>query len=244
MWDDRANGWAIAAAIVGGAFAAARPAAAGSRPCRPGTPAYAETAGKALDTLDADIRQAHAERPIFRDASFIRRIFEALSEHLLPHRRRLSADAKSSLALRTWWEYDDCGHAVRHRRARRSRVRCSRRLVVAPGARVADKRTRPVIGWRPALPHSAVRHLRYRETDGWRLRARRRSGASPRAARIRDRRWVADPGLGATTAWLVVSGSSGHYESATSSRLDLGTRSRIGGSGLGAHVGRLRRSPI
>jgi hypothetical protein len=171
------NGWAIAVAITG-AVAAARPAAAAPeiiRPCRPGTPAH-DAASKALDALDRDIRKL---APAADPAPLSKRLAALGAQACFRIVGDLGPDAKSGLALRTWWE--DGGHAVA---AGALALAGDAPIVwVAPDVRRAlTRETAPGHRLAPLLC-PAYDETCGRDTDGWRLRA---EAALARATRARD----------------------------------------------------------
>jgi hypothetical protein len=167
---------AVAAAIAIAVIAGTRVAAAREiiRPCRAGTPAH-DAAAKALDALDADIRKLG---PASDPAPLMKRLQALGDQQCFRIVGGLSADAKSGLALRTWWE--DGGHAVA---AGALELGGKDPIVwVAPDVRraltretAADHRLVPLLC--PAYDESCGR-----DTDGWRLRA---EAALERAARAR-----------------------------------------------------------
>jgi len=106
---DRASAWAVAAAIAcGGTIAIAQPAVADDliRPCKPGTAEHAE-ANKALDALDAEI---HKLAPAADPVPLTKRLAALGKQGCFRIVDGLDVEAKSGLALRTWWE--DGGHSV------------------------------------------------------------------------------------------------------------------------------------
>lgn len=168
--------WALAAAIITDCLTA-DPAAADEviRPCRPGTPAH-DAARQALDGLDGDIRKL---APGADPAPLGRRVRSLGEQACFRIRGGLDVDAKSGLALRTWWE-DGGQSAVA---AALSLGGKEPYVWVAPDVRRAlTRETSP--GHRlSSLLCPADDRSWGRETDGWRLRA---EAALERAARVRN----------------------------------------------------------
>ena len=170
----RGRGWAIAAIAVGAsAFSWSAAADEIIRPCKPGTPEHA-AAGKALNALDADIRKLAPGA----DPERLKKRLGDLGAQTCFQIVDLDADAKSGLALRTWWE--DGGHDTAASALDlggkdpyvwlRPDVRRALTIETAPHHRLA-----PLLC--PAYDEKCGR-----DTDGWRLRA---EAALQRAARAR-----------------------------------------------------------
>jgi len=177
---DRASAWAVAAAIVcGGTFIATRPASADEliRPCQPGTPAHA-AAAKALDALDQEIRKL---APGADPAPLEKRLAVLDEQECFRIVGSLGVEAKSGLALRTWWE--DGGHSMA---ASALELAGKEPYVwVAPNVRRAlTLETAPKHRLAPLLC-PAYDDACGRDTDGWRLRA---EAALERATRARNLR--------------------------------------------------------
>ncbi len=172
--DNGARRWLVAA-IAFGAAAFTRPAAADEiiRPCKPGTPEHT-AAGKALDHLDAEIRKLAPGA----DPEPLKKHLGDLAAQACFRIVDLDADAKSGLALRTWWE--DGGHDVAA-----SALELAGKepyLWIAPDMRRAlTIETAPHHRLAPLLC-PAYDEKCGRDTDGWRLRA---EAAFERAARAR-----------------------------------------------------------
>ena len=167
--------------MVSAAFAvalgAARPAAGDvMRPCRPGTPEHT-AAGKALDALDAEIRKL---APAADPAPLKKRLQDLGQQACFLLIDGLDPDAKSGLALRTWWE--DGGHG-----AAASALDLGGKepyIWVVPDVRRAltietSPRHRLASLLCPANDETCGR-----DTDGWRLRAESALERATRARRL------------------------------------------------------------
>jgi hypothetical protein len=164
----------VAVAVVG--TAAAVPVAAEEvvRPCRVGSPVHV-AATQAVAALDADIRKL---APAADPASLMKRIEELGQQTCFRIGGGLSADAKSGLSLRTWWEAG--GHAVAT--GVLAMGGSDPKVWIVPDARRAlTREAAPGHRLTPLLCPGADETCG-RETDGWRLRA---EAALERAARAR-----------------------------------------------------------
>jgi len=168
---------AAAVAVVANAV----PAAAGQliRPCRPGTPAYEDARAK-LDAIDAEIRKLTPAADPEPAAKKLAALSDETCFRIVGH---LDVEAKSGLALRTWWE--DGGHSVA---GGALELGGNAPIVwVAPDVRRAltretarGHRLLPLLC--PAYDDSCGR-----DTDGWRLRAEAALGLVARARYLEGR---------------------------------------------------------
>jgi hypothetical protein len=180
------NRRAIAAAIAGAlaVVAGAQTAAAGGiiRPCHAGTPAH-DAAASALAALDDDIRKL---APAADPAPLARRLQDLGEQQCFRVLGGLRANARSGLALRTWWE--DGGHALA---AGALALAGKDPLVwVAPDVRRALTRETAPDHRLATLLCPAYDETCGRDTDGWRLRAEAALGRAALARGVRGQSFL------------------------------------------------------